>query len=67
MIVGGGFGGVRTALELAKQVQLEVTLVSERPDFSITQPCTKQRLVGVASSRLYHLSKYLAMTRCGFL
>ena len=33
LVVGGGFGGVRAALELAKQTQLEVTLVSERPDF----------------------------------
>lgn len=33
LVVGGGFGGVRAALELAKQAQLEVTLVSERPDF----------------------------------
>ena len=34
VIVGGGFGGVKTALELAKHHQLfDVTLVSDRPDF----------------------------------
>ncbi len=33
VIVGGGFGGVRAALELAKEDFAEVTLVSERPDF----------------------------------
>lgn len=34
VIVGGGFGGVKTALELAKHPEsFEITLVSERPDF----------------------------------
>jgi len=34
VVVGGGFGGVKTALELAKHLdKFEVTLVSERPDF----------------------------------
>jgi len=34
VVVGGGFGGVKTALELAKHPEkFEVTLVSERPDF----------------------------------
>ncbi|HSX05913.1 MAG TPA: FAD-dependent oxidoreductase [Candidatus Saccharimonadales bacterium] len=34
VVVGGGFGGVKTALELAKYPsRFEVTLVSERPDF----------------------------------
>jgi NADH dehydrogenase len=34
VIVGGGFGGVKTALELAKHPhQFDVTLVSDRPDF----------------------------------
>ena len=33
VIVGGGFGGVRAALELAKEPFAEVTLVSDRPDF----------------------------------
>jgi NADH dehydrogenase len=34
VVVGGGFGGIKTALELAKHPNLfEVTLVSERPDF----------------------------------
>lgn len=33
VIVGGGFGGVKTALELAKLGQYHITLVSERSDF----------------------------------
>jgi NADH dehydrogenase len=34
VVVGGGFGGVKTALELAKHpAKFDVTLVSERPDF----------------------------------
>lgn len=34
VIVGGGFGGVKTALELAKHDdKFEVTLISDRPDF----------------------------------
>ncbi|MFZ1360976.1 MAG: NAD(P)/FAD-dependent oxidoreductase [Candidatus Saccharimonadales bacterium] len=32
-IVGGGFGGVKTALVLAKQRNMQVTLISDRPDF----------------------------------
>lgn len=33
VIVGGGFGGVKTALELANNKGFEVTLISERPNF----------------------------------
>ncbi len=33
MIVGGGFGGVKTALELSKNKHNKVTLISDRPDF----------------------------------
>lgn len=34
VVVGGGFGGVKTALDLAKHSKLfNITLVSERPDF----------------------------------
>lgn len=33
VIVGGGFGGIRAALELAKEDIADVVLVSERPDF----------------------------------
>lgn len=32
-VVGGGFGGVKTALELAKNKKTHVTLISDRPDF----------------------------------
>jgi NADH dehydrogenase len=32
-IVGGGFGGVKTALELAKHPHNQVTLISDKPDF----------------------------------
>lgn len=33
LIVGGGFGGVKTALELADSKHFEVTLLSDQPDF----------------------------------
>jgi len=34
VVVGGGFGGVKTALELAKHPEkFDITLISERPDF----------------------------------
>lgn len=34
VVVGGGFGGVKTALELSKDSdKFEITLVSDRPDF----------------------------------
>lgn len=32
-IVGGGFGGVKAALELAKNKRAQITLISDRPDF----------------------------------
>jgi len=32
-IVGGGFGGVKTALELAKNKENHITLLSDKPDF----------------------------------
>lgn len=32
-IVGGGFGGVKTALELAKNKKNHITLISDKPDF----------------------------------
>jgi NADH dehydrogenase len=32
-IVGGGFGGVKAALELAKDIKNRVTLISDKPDF----------------------------------
>lgn len=32
-IVGGGFGGVKTALELAKHKKNHITLISDKPDF----------------------------------
>ena len=32
-VVGGGFGGVKTALELSKNKKVQVTLISDRPDF----------------------------------
>ncbi len=32
-IVGGGFGGVKAALELAKEPTARITLISDKPDF----------------------------------
>lgn len=32
-VVGGGFGGVKAALELAKHKKNRITLISDRPDF----------------------------------
>src|SRR6185437_16706113 len=33
LIVGGGFGGVKAALELSRHEGITVTLLSDRPDF----------------------------------
>src|SRR6266702_4249208 len=34
VIIGGGFGGVKTALELAQHAdKFQITLISDRPDF----------------------------------
>lgn len=33
IVVGGGFGGVKTALELSKNKKMHVTLISDREDF----------------------------------
>ena len=33
LIVGGGFGGVKTALELSKRDDLEVTLLTDQSNF----------------------------------
>jgi NADH dehydrogenase len=33
LVVGGGFGGVKAALELSKQATFAVTLLSDRPNF----------------------------------
>lgn len=33
LVVGGGFGGVKAALELAKSEHMQVTLLSDRPHF----------------------------------
>lgn len=33
VIVGGGFGGVKTALELSKDERFQITVVADRPDF----------------------------------
>lgn len=32
-VVGGGFGGVKAALELAENARARITLISDRPDF----------------------------------
>lgn len=32
-IVGGGFGGIKAALELSKDHSIQVTLISDKPDF----------------------------------
>lgn len=32
-VVGGGFGGVKAALELAKNARTRITLITDRPDF----------------------------------
>lgn len=32
-IVGGGFGGVKTALELSKHKHNHITLITDKPDF----------------------------------
>lgn len=45
LILGGGFGGVSTALKLAEHEQFEITLVSDREDFRY-YPALYHRAVG---------------------
>ncbi|PID99427.1 hypothetical protein CSA80_01550 [Candidatus Saccharibacteria bacterium] len=47
VVVGGGFGGVRAALELAKHPQFQVTLVSEREDL-LYYPALYRTATGVS-------------------
>ncbi len=45
VIVGGGFGGIKAALELARDKEFEVTLVSDSRIFVITPRSITPQLV----------------------
>jgi len=54
-IVGGGFGGVKAALELAKNKKNQVTLISDKPDFQFYPA-----LYGTATGRS-HLQSWVPL------
>ncbi len=54
-IVGGGFGGVKTALELAKHKHNQVTLITDKPDFQYYPA-----LYGTATGRS-HLQSWVSL------
>ncbi len=54
-IVGGGFGGVKTALELAKHKHNRITLISDKPDFQYYPA-----LYGTATGRS-HLQSWVSL------
>lgn len=53
IIIGGGFGGVKTALELAKDPQFDITLISNHKDFRIYG--TLYRVATGGSMKIAHL------------
>lgn len=53
VIVGGGFGGVRAALDLAKNKNLEIVLISKNPNFEYYPGLHK--LVGVSEHAVYEI------------
>ncbi len=53
IVVGGGFGGVRTALNLSKASHLSVTLISNNPNFEYYPGLHK--LVGVSQHPTYQV------------
>ena len=55
-IVGGGFGGVKTALELAKQHDATITLITDKTDFQYYPA-----LYGAATGRS-HLESWVPLT-----
>jgi NADH dehydrogenase len=56
-IVGGGFGGVKTALELAKQATNTITLITDKPDFQYYPA-----LYGAATGRS-HLESWVPLDK----
>lgn len=56
-IVGGGFGGVKTALELAKESANQITLITDKPDFQYYPA-----LYGAATGRS-HLESWVPLTQ----
>jgi NADH dehydrogenase len=49
LIVGGGFGGVKAAIELSENPRLDVTLISDRPTFRFYPALYRTATGGVSS------------------
>lgn len=60
VIVGGGFGGTKAALELAKNPQFDVTLIHDRPTFNYfptlykTATGTSKKISDIKFSEIFH-------------
>ncbi len=59
VIVGGGFGGVKTALDLAKAGGFEITLISDTPDFRYYPSLYHTATGGSHSTSSIHLDELL--------
>ena len=57
-IVGGGFGGVKAALELAKNKSNKITLITDKPDFQYYPACMVLQLAIVTCSHGCHSARY---------
>lgn len=53
VIAGGGFGGIRAALELSKHTKYQITLISKNPDFEYYPGIHK--IVGVSEHAVYRV------------
>lgn len=60
LIVGGGFGGIKTALELAKHRNFDVTLISDQPDFRYYPTLFHAATGGKATASAIPLSEIFA-------
>ncbi|TAH31641.1 hypothetical protein EYC59_06395 [Candidatus Saccharibacteria bacterium] len=67
VIVGGGFGGVKAALELSRDERFQITVVSDRPDFWYFPTMYRTATGGdrdqssIPLSRLFHGKKNITL------
>ena len=67
LVVGGGFGGVKAALELAKNDNVAVTLLSDRPDFRYYPTLYHTATGGLHDQSSIPLSKILPEDKVGLV
>jgi NADH dehydrogenase len=60
LIIGGGFGGIKTALELSKHKGFDITLLSDQPDFRYYPTLFHAATGGKATASAIPLSEIFA-------